>query len=103
MTDLLAPAQAPADAHQVRPRRLRRTPALRRMVRETALAADDFIYPLFITAGGGLVRPIPSLPGHAQWSVDRLDAEIAEIVDLGVPAILLFGLPASKDSRGTGA
>jgi porphobilinogen synthase len=86
-----------------RPRRLRRTTTLRRMVRETVLAADDFIYPLFVTAEAGIVRPIGSMPGHAQWSVDRVAAEIEEVVTLGVPAVLLFGLPARKDATGSGA
>jgi porphobilinogen synthase len=103
MTDLLAPAQIEAPPRMVRPRRLRRTPALRRMVRETALAADDLIYPLFIAAGSGITNPIPSLPGHAQWSVDRLGAEIDDVAALGVPAVLLFGLPEHKDGEGSGA
>src|SRR5689334_21419005 len=86
-----------------RPRRLRRITTLRRMVRETVLAADDFIYPLFVTAEAGIVRSIESMPGHAQWSVDRVAAEIEEVVTLGVPAVLLFGLPARKDATGSGA
>jgi porphobilinogen synthase len=86
-----------------RPRRLRRSPALRRMTRETALHPSDFIYPLFVTAEQGTAHPIASLPGHSQWSVDRLDAEVDAILELGVPAVLLFGvLPAeAKDESGS--
>src|SRR5687768_3700970 len=86
-----------------RPRRLRRNPTLRRIVRETRLDASDFIYPLFVTAGAGIERAISSMPGHAQRSVDMLDAELEEVSALGIPAVLLFGIPASKDAEGTGA
>jgi porphobilinogen synthase len=85
----------------LRPRRLRRTDALRRMVRETALRADNLIAPLFIADGQGVVRPIGSMPGQAQRSVDRLDGEIDELMELRVPAVLLFGIPAHKDARGS--
>ncbi|MDW8213759.1 MAG: porphobilinogen synthase [Roseiflexaceae bacterium] len=84
-----------------RPRRLRRTPALRRMVRETVLSADDLIAPLFVVAGSGIVRPIRSMPGYAQLSVDQLDPEINEIAELQIPAVLLFGIPAHKDPTGS--
>ncbi len=84
-----------------RPRRLRRTPALRRMVRETVLSADDLIAPLFVVAGSGIVRPIRSMPGHAQISVDQLNPEIGEIAELQIPAVLLFGIPAHKDPTGS--
>jgi porphobilinogen synthase len=84
-----------------RPRRLRRTPALRRMVRETTLSVDHLIAPLFIAAGSGIVRPIRSMPGHAQLSVDQLDLEINEIAELQIPAVLLFGIPAHKDPIGS--
>ncbi len=84
-----------------RPRRLRRTPALRRMVRETVLSADDLIAPLFVVAGSGIVRPIRSMPGHAQISVDQLDPEIGEIAELQIPSVLLFGIPAHKDPTGS--
>jgi porphobilinogen synthase len=86
-----------------RPRRLRRTPTLRRMVRETTLRADDLIAPLFIAEGRGLVRPIASMPGHAQLSVDQIDREIDELVELRLPAVLLFGIPAHKDATGSAA
>src|SRR5437667_11542540 len=84
-----------------RPRRLRQSPTLRRMVRETTLNADDFIYPVFVTAGRNLERPIGSMPGHAQRSVDMLAREIDEIVELGIPAVLLFGIPEQKDALGS--
>lgn len=83
-----------------RPRRLRRTPGLRAMVRETQLAADDFIYPLFVTHGSGVRRPIASMPGVFQLSVDQLAVEAEALLDLGVPAVVLFGIPASKDPVG---
>lgn len=86
-----------------RPRRLRRTPALRRIVRETALAVDDLIAPLFVAAGRGIERPIGSMPGHAQRSVDRLEREIDDLAELGIPAVLLFGIPDRKDAQGSGA
>jgi porphobilinogen synthase len=86
-----------------RPRRLRRTLALRRMVRETALSAADLIAPLFLVEGRNVVNPIGSMPGHAQRSVDRVDDEIDALVELGVPAVLLFGIPAQKDASGSGA
>ncbi|HEY1014473.1 MAG TPA: porphobilinogen synthase [Herpetosiphonaceae bacterium] len=87
----------------LRPRRLRATPTLRRMVRETTLGADNLIAPLFIAQGEGVRRPIGSMPGHAQLSVDQLAGEIDEIAALGVPAVLLFGIPAHKDAEGSGA
>jgi len=86
-----------------RPRRLRRTPTLRRMVRETALSADDLIAPLFVVEGRGIVNPIGSMPGHAQRSVDQIDGVIDELVELGIPAVLLFGIPAHKDANGSAA
>jgi len=97
------PAVPAVRAPVARPRRLRRTPLLRQMVRETQLSISDFIYPLFITAATDTVRPIPAIVGHAQWSVDRLSPEIAELQALGVPAVLLFGLPATKDATGSSA
>lgn len=84
-----------------RPRRLRRTATLRRMVRETTLSVDHLIAPLFVVAGSGIVRPIRSMPGHAQMSVDQLDLEINEIAELQIPAVLLFGIPAHKDPIGS--
>jgi porphobilinogen synthase len=83
-----------------RPRRLRRTPALRRMLSETTLSPADFIAPLFIVHGNDISNPIASMPGVAQLSVDRAVAESSKIAALGIPAVLLFGLPATKDAVG---
>jgi porphobilinogen synthase len=85
----------------LRMRRTRKLPGLRRMVRETTLAADDFIYPLFICPGRGVETPIASMPGVAQWSVDRLVEEAPRIADEGIPAIILFGIPDKKDAIGS--
>jgi porphobilinogen synthase len=88
---------------QPRPRRLRRTSAMRSMLAETRLSARQLIHPLFVRAGRGVERPIDSLPGHTQRSVDRLAGEIDDVRGLGLPAVLLFGLPSSKDETGSGA
>lgn len=85
----------------IRLRRLRRTAALRRMVRETAPRVDQLIAPLFIRHGRGLQRPISSMPGHAQLSVDMAVREAEALAELGIPAVLLFGIPAYKDSIGS--
>jgi porphobilinogen synthase len=73
------------------------------MVRETAFTAADFIYPLFLLEGTNAVRPISSMPGQAQRSVDTLAPEIEEVASLGIPAVLLFGIPNEKDPTGSGA
>jgi porphobilinogen synthase len=86
-----------------RTRRLRRTEAMRRLVRETTLHPADFIYPLFITYGHGVRRPIMSMPGQMQLSVDELPAELAELAELGIGAVLLFGIPEEKDRAASGA
>ncbi len=86
-----------------RPRRLRGHPALRGMVAETRLAVDDLIYPLFVYHGKDLRREIPSMPGQYQLSLDRLGDEVAAAAELGIPAILLFGIPDHKDPRGSAA
>ena len=86
-----------------RTRRTRRTEALRALVRETRLDPSQFVYPLFITHGQGIRHEISSMPGQYQLSVDMLAPEVAELRDLGVRAVLLFGLPASKDAEGTEA
>jgi porphobilinogen synthase len=83
-----------------RPRRLRLTPALRGMLRETRLTPQDFIYPLFVRHGVDIQEEITSMPGQFQWSVDRLPAQVKELVGLGIPAVILFGIPASKDPLG---
>src|SRR5438477_3087647 len=86
-----------------RPRRLRGTETLRRMVRETHVTVDDLIYPLFVAPGRDLKREIASMPGNFHWSVDRLPGEMEEVASLGIPAVLLFGLPEFKDPAGSGA
>ena len=87
----------------VRGRRLRRTEALRDMVRETTISPKDFIYPLFVTPGRDVRVPIDPMPGQAQLSIDHLLEEAAEAVGLGIPAVLLFGIPSRKDADGTEA
>ena len=83
-----------------RPRRLRLNPAIRAMVRETSLSPDDFIYPLFVTHGRGVQNAIRSMPGMYQWSIDKLAREAESIAALGIPAVILFGIPAEKDPIG---
>jgi porphobilinogen synthase len=86
-----------------RPRRMRRTENLRRMIRETRLAPEDFIYPLFVVPGSGIAKPISSLPGQFNYSVDKaVDAAVAA-ADLGIPAVMLFGVPERKDAVGSEA
>ena len=87
----------------VRPRRLRRTAALRDLVRETTLSSSDFVYPLFVTHGRDVRVPIAPMPGQSQLSLDHLLEEAAEAEQLGIRSILLFGLPALKDALGTEA
>lgn len=84
-----------------RPRRLRLTAGIRRMVRETTLSPADFVYPLFVRHGRDQRVPIRSMPGVAQLTVDRLADEAREIVQLGIPAVILFGIPAAKDATGS--
>jgi porphobilinogen synthase len=86
-----------------RPRRLRRTEAIRRMVRETALSPADFIYPLFVTPGKGVRQEVAAMPGVVRRSVDLLVEEARAAWDQGVPAVLLFGLPQKKDDTGSEA
>jgi porphobilinogen synthase len=83
-----------------RPRRLRRTPALRDLVRETTLAPDDLVAPLFVVPGSDVRNPIDSMPGIAQLSVDRLAGETRALESLGIEAVLLFGIPSTKDPHG---
>jgi porphobilinogen synthase len=87
----------------VRMRRLRSNPAIRRMVRENALDAGDLIYPLFVVPGVGVRQEISSMPGVSRISVDLLEDEAAELLELGIPAVILFGIPESKDIAGSGA
>jgi porphobilinogen synthase len=84
-----------------RPRRLRRTAALRDLVRETTLVPDDLVYPFFVVPGDGVRNPIGSMPGIDQISVDVLADEARELESLGIKAALLFGIPSSKDEAGT--
>jgi len=86
-----------------RMRRLRRTPAIRDLVRETKLQLDDLVYPLFVIAGENIKNPISSMPGCYQLSIGNVLPEVREIVQLGIKAILLFGIPAHKDAAATGA
>ena len=86
-----------------RHRRLRMKPRLREMVRETALGPDDFIYPLFAVPGTGIRREVSSMPGVFNLSVDRLADEVKPAIALGIPAVLLFGIPEKKDEVGSGA
>jgi porphobilinogen synthase len=84
-----------------RPRRLRRTAGLRALVRETGVTAADLILPLFVTTGEGVRRPVGSMPGVEQTSVDELVRDASDAHALGIPAVLLFGIPATKDELGT--
>src|SRR3954451_5830492 len=84
-------------------RRLRRTGALRSMVRETRLTPENFVYPLFVCPGEGVRKPVGSMPGVFNLSVDEIVREAKETHALGIPAVILFGLPERKDEAATGA
>ncbi|HWK24300.1 MAG TPA: porphobilinogen synthase [Ureibacillus sp.] len=86
-----------------RHRRLRSSQAMRSMVKETYLHKEDLIYPIFVMEGENIKNPVSSMPGVFQFSLDTLNAEVDEVVELGIPAVILFGLPAEKDAVGTGA
>ena len=86
-----------------RMRRLRRTETIRRMVRETRLSVDNLIYPIFIRPGEGVRREIPSMPGQFQLSIDEAITVCRETYDVGIPAVILFGIPEKKDPRGSEA
>src|ERR1051325_9650697 len=88
---------------RTRMRRLRRSELLRSFLQETRLSTKNFIYPLFVCPGKGIQREIPSMPGNYHFSVDRIADECREIAALGVPALLLYGIPETKDERGSGA
>ena len=90
----------PSAFPKARPRRLRLNPAIRSMVRETLLASDDFIYPLFVVHGDNVQNEISSMPGVYQWSINQLACEAESIAKLGIPAVILFGVPAEKDPIG---
>lgn len=87
----------------VRHRRLRRTAALRGLVRETVLTVNDLIYPIYVRYGSNMKEEITSMPGVYRFTLDRLEEEIREIVDLGIASIMIFGIPEHKDAVGTGA
>jgi porphobilinogen synthase len=93
----------PAPYPSSRPRRLRRTPVLRELVRETSVSRRDLVAPLFVKQGIDEPAPIPSMPGHYQHTLESLRKEAAGLAGLGVPALLLFGIPAGKDAEGTEA
>ncbi len=86
-----------------RMRRLRRSETLRRMMRETKLSRDDLVLPLFVVEGSGVREAVVSMPGVFRFSVDQVVDEAKRVYDLGVPAVILFGIPAEKDARGSGA
>jgi len=88
---------------RTRMRRLRRSEGLRRLARETRLSADDLVLPIFVVEGRGVREPVPSMPGVSRFSVDAVVDEAKRARDAGVPAVLLFGVPAAKDARGSGA
>ena len=91
-------------AHPIyRPRRLRDKALLRKMVRETTLSSDDLIYPLFVVHGRGLRQPIAPMPGQYRLSVDEVVKEAKDAASMGIPAVLLFGIPEDKDPRGSEA
>jgi len=86
-----------------RPRRLRESPLVRKMVRETTLKTDDLVYPLFTLHGRGVREPIASMPGQFRLSIDELLKECKDAASMGIPAVLLFGIPQEKDARGSEA
>ncbi len=88
---------------QQRPRRLRRTPALRRLVADTRVTVDDLVAPLFVKEGIAEPEPVPSMPGVVQHTLDTLRKEVDGLTALGVPAVVLFGVPSAKDARGSQA
>ncbi len=88
---------------EYRPRRLRKNESFRRLIRETLLSVNDFIYPLFAVPGKKVKKPISSMPGIFQMSIDNIVGEAQKARDLGIPGILLFGIPAGKDDQATGA
>lgn len=88
---------------QQRPRRLRRTPGMRALVRETRLTTDDLILPVFVIEAADVVREVASMPGVFQYSVDRAADFVEEAASHGIRAVIVFGVPANKDSAGTGA
>ena len=88
---------------RLRPRRLRRTATLRRMVRETGLSVDDLVYPIFVMGGENVRQPITTMPGICRLSVDKAVEEALEAFELGLPAVILFGIPTYKDAIASAA
>lgn len=84
-------------------RRLRQSEEMRSFVRETRVAAEDLIYPVFVQEGENIQEPVPSMPGVFRYSIDRLDEILTQIKELRIPAILIFGIPSHKDEKGSGA
>ena len=84
-----------------RTRRLRKQEGIRRLVKETRLSVDDFVYPLFIEEGENIETEIVSMPGIKRFSLDRISKELEEVISLNIPAVLLFGIPSEKDDEGT--
>src|SRR5262249_26079177 len=84
-----------------RPRRLRRTELLRTLVRETRLNSSGFVYPMFVCPGSLVRQEVGSMPGVFQQSADQILEECREVAELGIPAVILFGLPETKDAKGT--
>lgn len=88
---------------EYRPRRMRKNENLRRLIQETRLSLDNLVMPYFVRPGRGIKKPIHSMPGNYQWSIDNLVKEVKETEELGIPAIILFGIPEKKDEKGLGA
>ncbi|MHC4633481.1 MAG: porphobilinogen synthase, partial [Planctomycetota bacterium] len=88
---------------KIRMRRLRKSPAMRRLVRQTAISVDDLVYPLFVREGEGIKTPIKSMTDCFHFSPDTIASEAAEVASLGIPAVILFGLPDKKDETGSQA
>lgn len=86
-----------------RPRRMRASENLRAMIRENSLSVKDLIYPIFVVPGTNIKKEIESLPGNYHWSVDRVGECVKELVELGIPAVILFGIPSYKDEEGSSA
>ena len=96
-------AQENATDLTIRPRRLRGSEVLRKMVRETRVDKSSLIYPMFVMDGENKKEAIPSLPGQFRYSVDRMDEELEAVLDAGVSSIMLFGIPEEKDDAGSRA
>ena len=87
----------------IRPRRIRQNEKLRKMVRENSLQIANLVYPLFVAEGKNIKNPVTSMPGIYQLSIDNLLKEVEEAIKVGIPAVLLFGIPGQKDELGTQA